>query len=80
MLPRRRRARLPDLVEAAAVHHPQLAHRPAATFDQRAQQMPLEARCRIEDAASVVESRLDQHSTRTDGLGIFGDERTLLRE
>ena len=43
------------------------------------QQVPLQARRRIEDIVLLVEAAFEQHQSRADGLGIFGHERALLR-
>src|SRR6186713_3286363 len=48
--------------------------------ERKAEQVPCKAGRWVLDAASVVESTLDEQASRADRFRVFSDERPLLRE
>ena len=72
--------RQPVVQPAVDLHLGDGADADACTEERHAQQIALQARCRIADIATVIEARFRENAAGADGLGIFGDERTLLRE
>ena len=72
--------RQPVVQPAVDLHFGDGAHADACAEERHAQQIALETRRRIADIAPVIEAGLRENATGADGLGIFGDERTLLGE